>query len=123
MPIADNSFFDLVSCYLGIRTTFPSRVVARHRKCQDVPTGISDRWVAIYANESIVAARSKSAIDQMPNLRSVVAMGRDASRALAAPGPYHEITSRGLAYHEVSHPSRAMTDADPYDEWRPVFAE
>lgn len=61
-------------------------------------------------------------MDKMPNLRVIVAMGRDAENALKATGMDDTIRKRKLAYFSVSHPSFAMSDADRFAEWKPVLA-
>lgn len=61
-------------------------------------------------------------IDNMPNLRSVVAMGKDAAEAVTFGGLDQTIRARKLTYYRVSHPSYAMSDDQRFSEWGPVFA-
>jgi hypothetical protein len=60
-------------------------------------------------------------LERMPNVKRVVAMGESAARAVKASGLAQTIKHRRLAYHEVRHPSYAMSDAARFAQWEPVF--
>lgn len=60
-------------------------------------------------------------MEKMPNLRYVVAMGRQAAASIEAGALEPAIRARNLAYFQVSHPSYAMSDAARFSEWEPIF--
>src|SRR5690348_10104749 len=61
-------------------------------------------------------------MDNMPNLERVVLMGADADMGFRLGGGGAYAGGRGLNVHKVSHPSRALTDAERFQEWAPVFS-
>jgi hypothetical protein len=62
-------------------------------------------------------------IGAMSNLKYVVAMGNAAQKAISAGGLKVEIQNRKLRYFAVKHPAAALSDADRFKEWEPVFTE
>lgn len=72
---------------------------------------------------SLSAPVVRFTMNGMPNLRKVIAMGSDAEGSLLESGILNEVKSRKLSYFKVSHPSRALSDADRFAEWSPVFSK
>ncbi len=60
-------------------------------------------------------------IDHMARLRHVIAMGNEAQIALHNSGIREFIQESGYGYHEVHHPSFAMSDDARFAEWTTVF--
>lgn len=60
-------------------------------------------------------------LDNMPNLKSVVLMGRHAEAAFRVGGSETVVQERGLTTFKVRHPSYAMSDIDRFSEWKPII--
>jgi hypothetical protein len=60
-------------------------------------------------------------MDNMPNLTTVVLMGGDAEEAFCLGGGADQVKKCGLQKFTVRHPSYAMSDADRFSDWQPVF--
>jgi hypothetical protein len=60
-------------------------------------------------------------MEHMPRLTTVVLMGREARDAAHIGSVTGHAAQRGLRVFEVAHPSYAMSDAQRFAQWAPVF--
>ncbi|MBV21378.1 MAG: hypothetical protein CMJ61_04345, partial [Planctomycetaceae bacterium] len=63
----------------------------------------------------------KFTIDNMPRLKNAILMGSDASLAVKGTPLLALLEERNIRVHSVSHPARALSDAERFTEWEPVF--
>jgi hypothetical protein len=61
-------------------------------------------------------------MDNMPNLEAVVLMGADAEVGFRSGGGDAYARDRSLHIFRVSHPSKALTDVERFDEWAHIFS-